>query len=63
MMLLYWVCFFMQVLVVEGNFEFLLVLEKLCDYINFVKNKLNEVFMEKFRIYNDLIESKQILKN
>lgn len=63
MMLLYWVCFFMQVLVVEGNLEFLLVLEKLCDYINFVKNKLNEVFMEKFRIYNDLIESKQIVKN
>lgn len=62
-MLLYWFCFFMQVLVVEGNLEFLLVLEKLCDYINFVKNKLNEVFMEKFRIYNDLIESKQILKN
>lgn len=63
MMLLFWFCIFMQVLVVEGNLEFLSVLEKLCDYINFVKNKLNEVFMEKFRIYNDLIESKQILKN
>lgn len=52
-----------QVPAVEGNSEFSLVLEKLCDHINSVKCKLNEVSMEKSRIHNDLTESKETLKN